>query len=593
MDFVEVEVPLNAASSEIYKELLRKTSIRRITPVIKFGEGLKVSKDESEELVRAWSEVHNGEPTSLNVSIMAVYDPNVWSIALTTGFIPSHLSPARPPYATYRPDNHSKVSVFLQTNLSASTYLLKALAIITMKFYERAFGKLRELGVMTPELVATYMYSLRVSVNRAPASLKTLLMLLKDAIKSRDRLRRKRMWLKFLEYAFTKIAGSPYNVNVSTEWQRYRSIWEELEDPDDEIIRAIGDLVKKFLTEGTKVSIVGVVNKLMKGVEERGYQNFSQYFTALSLDYGARTFLESLALAGTPLENQNLLVWATRRWKRAPKRRRIAPIIIGAGGVGWWAGEWLNWYTDVEEGIIIDFDQIEPHNFNRLPISIWSREWSVAEQFKSSMLSKYLNMKASLMKYSRFRDFENSWGYIIDAADERLLLEQLNRLQREGKDVVVIEATDSPKFQMKIKEIWRKRKIEVPLIQAHYEVPKDNMSLYGFVSYYPSWRQVPEVGKEEVESASDYAEGQALALPAAVVGKVAAFLAIEKPDYTINVGPFIYPDPVDPLWHYIREISKSMMYGEDGGMSLLGNVKVDPSALNLNVVYDIVREVFE
>ena len=205
--------------------------------------------------------------------------------------------------------------------------------------------------------------------------------------------------------------------------------------------------------------------------------------------------------------------------------------IIGAGGVGWWIAEFVNMFSRNSKIVIYDFDSIEPHNFNRLPLSY-------LVLLEKDDLRKALLLREKLQPIASMNS--NDLITIPTAFTER----QLEGLKRDAENVdqlFFIEATDSPKFQLWIrKAIKELGKDNIWLIQGHYDTRYPN--LWGHVEAYPP-ELIPQPEEREIDQASDYAEGQSIGLPpflvADVIRLLVADIAQSSERRAYEFGPFI------------------------------------------------------
>ena len=205
--------------------------------------------------------------------------------------------------------------------------------------------------------------------------------------------------------------------------------------------------------------------------------------------------------------------------------------IIGAGGVGWWVAEFVNMFARNSKIVVYDFDSIEPHNFNRLPLSY-------LVLIEKDDLRKALLLREKLQPVAEMNN--NELITIPTAFTER----QLEGLKKDAGNVdqlFFIEATDSPRFQLWIrKAIKQLGKDNVWLLQGHYDTKYPNM--WGHVEAYPP-EMIPVPRQQEIEQASDYAEGQSIGLPPFLVADVIRLLIMNITQNdgrkTYEFGPFI------------------------------------------------------
>ena len=207
-------------------------------------------------------------------------------------------------------------------------------------------------------------------------------------------------------------------------------------------------------------------------------------------------------------------------------------FIIGAGGVGWWVAEFINMFAINSKIIVYDFDSIEPHNFNRLPLSYLTL-------LEKNDLRKVILLREKLEPIAEMN--YNELIAIPNAFTERQL-EGVKQEAEKSRQVFFIEATDSPKFQLWIRKALRELgKDNVWLIQGHYDTKFPNM--WGYVEVFPA-EMIPVPKKEEIERASDYAEGQSIGLPpflvADVIRLVIKYIDENSGKKIFKLGPFIF-----------------------------------------------------
>ena len=183
-------------------------------------------------------------------------------------------------------------------------------------------------------------------------------------------------------------------------------------------------------------------------------------------------------------------------------------VIIGAGGVGWWIAEFLALFGDDSIKVIVfDFDEIEPHNFNRLPLPY------------SVLLDSQLDKKKTSLLQWKLGEVFGDRLKVFPVPFSAQYFNAIQNLIDEDKETVFIEATDSPKFQLWIRKALPKHMPSASLIQTHYDLGTTVLDVYGQVDIYPP-DKIPQPPDQELEEASDYAEGQSIGLPPFVVADV-------------------------------------------------------------------------
>ena len=206
-------------------------------------------------------------------------------------------------------------------------------------------------------------------------------------------------------------------------------------------------------------------------------------------------------------------------------------FIIGAGGVGWWVAELINMFARNARIVVYDFDSIEPHNFNRLPLSY-------LVLLEKDDLRKALLLKEKLEPIAQMHGNEL---ITVPSAFTEKQLSGVKQEARENDQIFFIEATDSPKFQLWIRKALRELgEDNVWLIQGHYDTKFPNM--WGHVEAFPA-DMIPMPKEEEIERASDYAEGQSIGLPpflvADVIRLVINYIDQTKRKKKFELGPLI------------------------------------------------------
>ncbi len=194
------------------------------------------------------------------------------------------------------------------------------------------------------------------------------------------------------------------------------------------------------------------------------------------------------------------------KYLRSERLPRATYIIIGAGGVGWWTAEFINAFTQHSKIIVFDFDDIEPHNFNRLPLPY-------------TVLVARDNLKKVMLLAEKLDPFARVHHNELIVVPDAFVDNHLSLIESEARsnNVFVIEATDSPKFQLWIKKSIKQlgqKYDNIVLIQGHYNIELPN--IHGFVELYRP-EAVPEVRDQDIENSADYAEGQSIGLPAFLV----------------------------------------------------------------------------